>query len=159
MSDPAVRAVAANQPAQFKSLFDSGRVPNHRLNRISRLRQSDQFHFTIHYGAKNRQVLSQQTLRLILRQADRETITGGQITESNVPDLTGSVVNGDSVQLMTELEHRLARSHHLKHFERARKNRQRSGSRSRHGFLVDDSASYTVSSKFAGHREADWTGT
>src|SRR4029077_16579796 len=86
-------------------------------------------------------------------------VTAGQIAESDVPDLTGSVVDGDPVQLITQLEHRLTHSHHLKHFERARKNRQGSGSGSRCGFFVDDSASQAVSSKFAGHREPDRTGT
>src|SRR5580704_4309343 len=100
-------------------------------------------------------MLSQKTLCLTLRQADRKAITARQTAEPDVRDLTAPIVDSDPAQLVTGPEHRIDHSHHLKYFERARKDSQRSRGGSWGGRFVDDSAPHASPGQFASHGQSD----
>src|ERR1700677_2217663 len=97
-----------------------------------------------------RQMFAQETLSLTLRQADGKPVATRQVAKADVPDLAALVVDRDSVQLMTSLQHLVDHPHHLEHLKGPRKDCQGPGSRSRRILFVDDSASDTASGKFAG---------
>src|SRR5208337_1286593 len=159
MPDTAVRAVTTDQPRRLQRLFKPAGISDNCTHSIRRLGEADEFLFPVHTNPETRQVLDQDPLSLTLRQADSKMITARQTAKPDISNLTTAIVECDTAQLVTGADHRIDDPHHLKHFKRPRKNRQRPGSHRWSRRFIDNPATDAIASQLTRHRKPDRTRT
>src|ERR1700730_9987157 len=159
MPDTAVGAVTTDQPRRLQRLFEPAGISDNCTHGIRRLGEADKFLFPIHANPETGQVLDEDPLSLTLRQADSKMITARQTAEPDISNLTTAIVESDTAQLVTGADHQINDPHHLKHFKRARKNRQRPGSHRWSRRFIDNPATDAIASQLTCHRKPDRTRT